>query len=422
MNDKRVQIETYDTMSSKKYSDIYEGNWSYSFYGGEQGILFTERKDAPISAVGQTVNFTLEERSMSLERANNMRNASQGDIGDRLSVRALETKPQVNMVNVGNRQYDTEQISPAVSRAGPNQTPFRRVQLRNNSPGLAIKNKQELAIVENIKTTGKFTMKQDGKSANEVTAEIEGVSPDTPRPGTGQILDRRLYEQNNMQNNAQTPGIVKRPNNNAKAPVLDKHSRKSENVHEDNMKGEKMTIGQDHDNMDKSNVSERNIGSDEMHSNKTFGRTEKEIEELRKRLRQNSSKKEVNRAQQRELLRNWVAVKSKGEQRDISQTRHRSRSTSDVSRTGRVIGLEDIVEDDATHSDEGRICLALCLFFCLTVCVCTSICLSKISSHHLYVWFCMFACFVRLLTRHQRILKISHPKPLQHARKLIHFY
>ena len=384
-------------MSSKKYSDIYEGNWWYSFYGGEQGILFTERKDVPVSAVGQTVNFTLEERSMSLERANNMRNASQGDIGDRLSVRAyppgLEAKPQVNMVNVGNRQYDKEQISPAISRARPHQTPFRRVQLRNNSPGLKIQNKQELAIVENIKTTGKFTTKKDEKSANEAFVEIEGVSPDTctPRPGTGQILDRHLYEQNNVQNNAQTPGIVKRPNNNAKEPVLDKrNSRESENVHEDNMKGEKMTIGQDHDNMDKSDVSERNIGRDEMHSNKTFGRTEKEIEELRKRLRQNSSKNEVNRAQQRELLRNWVAVKSKGEQRDINQTRHRSRSTSDVSRTGRVIGLEDIVEDDGTHSDEGRICLALCLF--LSVCLHVYLFVQNffVSSVCLFPYVCVF--------------------------------
>ena len=328
-------------MSSTKYSDIYEGNWSYSFYGGEQGIVFTERKIAPFSSFGEAFDL--------VSKDNNMRNAPEVGIGTRLSVRTYPTglgaMPRSMVSAEKNGQYDTGGMSPATPRAGTRQPPVKRVELRNNTPGLTVKNKstQELKIVDNFITTGNIRIKHDGhhvnrNNANEETVEKVEISPDTPRSGTGQTLARHLHVRNNA------PGLA-----------LDKrHIPESEKV--ENMKRtETITIGPGGEDMVKRDVNARTVDDDGIRSSKAYGRTEEEIEELRKRLRQKSNKRETDRAQQRALLSKWVVAKSGSENKDTNQTRCRSKSTSDTSRSERATSLDDIAEDEGPHSDEGRI-------------------------------------------------------------------
>ena len=334
-------------MSSTKYSDIYEGNWSYSFYGGEQGIVFTERKNAPFSSFGETFDLASVDNDMSLERTNNMRSAPEVGFGTRLSVRAYpmgsEPIPRAVVSAEKNGQYDTGGMSPATPRAGTRQPPVKRVELRNNTPGLTVKNKstQELKIVDNFITTGNIRIKHDGHHANEETVEKVGVSSDTPRPGTGQTLTRHLHVRNNA------PGLV--------LDVLDKRNIPELEKVENMKRTETITIGQGGEDVVKRDVNARTVDDDGIRSSKAYGRTEEEIVELRKRLRQKSNKREADRAQQRELLWKWVIAKSGSENKDTNQTRCRSKSTSDASRSERVTSLEDIVEDEGSHSDEGRI-------------------------------------------------------------------
>ena len=282
-------------MSSQKYSDIYEGNWSYSLYGGEQGILFIERKTQPFSSNGEALDLTSEgNNSMSLEQTKTIWNAAKVFGDARLSVRAYprgsEARPRT-VVDEKNRQHEMEGISPGTPRPGTGQTLMRRVQLESNVSGLTPKNKntQGLEQVDNVKTTENLSMKQGG--------------------------------QNNYKNEANEW--------NADDDVFDAQSSKS------------------------------------------YGRTEEEIEGLKKRLRRKSEQKknrEAEHTQQRELLWKWVVEKSMSQGQDISQSKCRSKSTNDIARSGRVTDLEDIAEDERMHSDEGRTdCLSICLSVCLSL-------------------------------------------------------
>ena len=251
------------TMSTKMYSGIYEGNWSYSFYGDQQGIAITERK-------GQTEPFA---------------------------------KIELN----SNAYVSTDKA----------QNTLKDVHLLDSLNG-------------NVKQNG-FQGERDTnlvarKNNTDAEGNVSHLSPDTPRPGSGQVLDRNIklneplqyrerynkyhHQQNNLNNN---------PTNENEVDSEEKYTpAKQENAE----------------------------------NGRAYDRTKQEIEQFRRRLREKAhqqNRRQKEHAQQRQVLQNWVLKKSNG------QRHQRSQSTSDLPRIGRSGFLEDIVEDEIGGIEKGQL-------------------------------------------------------------------
>ena len=250
-------------MSTKMYSGIYEGNWSYSFYGDQQGIAITERK-------GQTEPFAkLEPNSNAYVSTGKVQNTLTEDVHLLDSLNG----------NVKQNRFQGERKTDLVAR-------------QNNT---------------------------------DVEGNDSQLSPDTPRPGSGQILDRNIKLNEPLQYRERYNKYHHQQNN-----------LNNNQTNENEVDSEEKYIPAKQENAD---------------NRRAYDRTKQEIEQFRKRLREKAhqqNRREKEHAQQRQVLQNWVLKKSNG------QRHQRSQSTSDLPRIGRSGFLEDIVEDDIGGIEKGQ--------------------------------------------------------------------
>ena len=250
-------------MSTKMYSGIYEGNWSYSFYGDQQGIAITERK-------GQTEPFAkIELNSNGYVSSDKAQNTLKEDVHLLDSLNG----------NVKHNGFQGERDTDLVAR----------------------------------------------KSNTDVEGNVSHLSPDTPRPGSGQILDRNIKLNEPLQYRERYNKYYHQQNN-----------LNNNQTNENEVDSKEIITPAKQENAD---------------NGKVYDRTKQEIEQFRRRLREKAhqqNRRQKEHAQQRQVLQNWVLKKSNG------QRHQRSQSTSDLPMIGRSGFLEDIMEDDKVGIGKGQ--------------------------------------------------------------------
>ena len=262
------------TMAIRTYSNIYGGNWSYSFYGGQQGIAITEKS----------------------------------------------TNAQFSETKLIEMQHDEEITSESVH--GKIQNDYRKktfvetnyVQLK--APDLDI---QEEVVSKELK---------------EAKQDFNRLCPDSPRPGSGQVLARARHV-HLKRNSTHNQGF------NKVEKVHDALKDRSCYIQND------LQLASNDTEIEKNNVRD----TEGKRASDAAARPQQDIEEFRRRLREKAQEtkiKQKEHAEQREVLWKWVLEKSQKEGYS------RSKSTGDLLRNSKLSMLEDIAEDERVHVEDGK--------------------------------------------------------------------
>lgn len=263
----KIVFDRKYTMAVEMYSNIYEGNWSYSLYGDQQGIAITEQKNNVKEVRTQNLNVEINaSENMSGTTAEDMDGSVAWKVND-------HTRPGVR---VYPKDYEPR---------------------KNRIEGYT----------------------------SDVENDMEPVCPDTPRPGTGNVLVRHARRRNQDKNSR---------NDSAR------QWKRVENVF-------CMQNPQQFQNIQNADGTDRKDDK----GNRPNGRSGEEIEAFRAKLRDKKIQEKKRRnehALQRELLWKWVIEKSQG------QDTIRSKSVNDSVKSNRASVLEDIAEDEQIYSDQGK--------------------------------------------------------------------